>query len=64
MMLRMRKEMGEEEIGSNSEIDQIILIDRDVDVVTPLSTQLTYEGLVDENFGINNSKFFRKKKKT
>eukprot|EP01116_Phalansterium_solitarium_P008766 TRINITY_DN22737_c0_g1_i1.p1 TRINITY_DN22737_c0_g1~~TRINITY_DN22737_c0_g1_i1.p1 ORF type:complete len:656 (-),score=304.25 TRINITY_DN22737_c0_g1_i1:111-2078(-) len=36
------------------EIDQLILIDRDVDLVTPLLTQLTYEGLIDEVFGISN----------
>jgi len=55
MMLRMRKEMGEEEIGGNCEIEQIILIDREVDLITPLCTQLTYEGLIDELFSINNS---------
>ncbi|KAG5900565.1 hypothetical protein JTB14_022872 [Gonioctena quinquepunctata] len=36
-------------------IDQIILIDRSVDLLTPLATQLTYEGLIDEIFGLNNS---------
>ena len=30
----------------------IVLIDRDVDMVTPLCTQLTYEGLIDEILGI------------
>lgn len=37
-----------------STIDQILLIDRSVDLVTPLATQLTYEGLIDEIFSINN----------
>ncbi|CAH0549200.1 unnamed protein product [Brassicogethes aeneus] len=36
-------------------IDQILLIDRSVDLITPLATQLTYEGLIDEIFGIKNS---------
>lgn len=36
------------------EIDQVILIDRSVDFVTPLATQLTYEGLVDEIFSVVN----------
>jgi hypothetical protein len=32
-----------------------LLLDRGVDLLTPLATQLTYEGLIDEIFGINNS---------
>ena len=35
-------------------IDSLIIIDRRVDLITPLLTQLTYEGLVDELFGIKN----------
>ena len=35
-------------------IDSLIIIDRNVDLVTPLLTQLTYEGLIDEFFGIQN----------
>jgi hypothetical protein len=38
-----------------SQIDHLLLIDRGVDLLTPLATQLTYEGLIDEIFGINNS---------
>ena len=41
--------------NQTSTIDQILLIDRTVDLITPLATQLTYEGLIDEIFGINNS---------
>uniref|UniRef100_A0A914VNX1 Vacuolar protein sorting-associated protein 33A n=1 Tax=Plectus sambesii TaxID=2011161 RepID=A0A914VNX1_9BILA len=33
-------------------IDDIIVIDRWIDPLTPLITQLTYEGLIDELFGI------------
>lgn len=36
-------------------IDQILLIDRAVDLISPLATQLTYEGLIDEIFGLNNA---------
>lgn len=36
-------------------IDSLIIIDRAVDLATPLCTQLTYEGLVDEVIGISNS---------
>lgn len=37
------------------EFSELILIDRAVDLVTPLMTQLTYEGLIDELYGINNN---------
>lgn len=40
-----------------SQIDQLFLIDRAVDLLSPLATQLTYEGLIDELFQINNSKY-------
>lgn len=32
----------------------MVILDRQVDLVTPLCTQLTYEGLVDEVIGIKN----------
>ncbi|EST05580.1 Sec1-like protein [Kalmanozyma brasiliensis GHG001] len=35
-------------------IDSLIIIDRAVDYATPLCTQLTYEGLLDEVVGISN----------
>ncbi|KOS18726.1 Vacuolar protein sorting-associated protein 33A [Escovopsis weberi] len=35
--------------------ESVIIIDREVDLVTPLLTQLTYEGLIDEVFGIQNN---------
>ncbi|KAL6179372.1 hypothetical protein ACLB2K_050887 [Fragaria x ananassa] len=36
------------------EINTVILLDREVDMVTPMCTQLTYEGIVDEFLRINN----------
>lgn len=36
--------------NQSSTIDQMLLIDRSVDLATPLATQLTYEGLIDEIF--------------
>ncbi|RDB28384.1 Vacuolar protein sorting-associated protein 33A [Hypsizygus marmoreus] len=36
-------------------IDSLIVLDRRVDMITPLLTQLTYEGLIDELIGIKNS---------
>ena len=39
----------------SANIDALILLDRTVDLVTPLSSQLTYEGLIDETYGIKYS---------
>jgi hypothetical protein len=39
------------------QIDNLLIIDRNTDPLTPLLSQLTYEGLIDEIFGINNSEF-------
>lgn len=49
---------GHEQSTANqmSLIDDIILIDRWVDPLTPLITQLTYEGLIDELIGIRYGK--------
>lgn len=47
MILRMRKETAAEENSLSPitpEIDTLILLDRDVDMVTPMMTMLTYEG--------------------
>lgn len=37
-----------------SRIDHLVLLDREVDVVTPMMTQITFEGLVDEVTGIKH----------
>uniref|UniRef100_A0A8C7Z331 Vacuolar protein sorting-associated protein 33A n=1 Tax=Oryzias sinensis TaxID=183150 RepID=A0A8C7Z331_9TELE len=54
MMLRMKREFA----GIQNQIlpvfDTLLLLDRNVDLLTPLATQLTYEGLIDEIYGINN----------
>jgi len=42
--------------GDKGSIDQLILLDRSIDLLTPLATQLTYEGLIDEFFGIRQNK--------
>eukprot|EP00727_Mastigamoeba_balamuthi_P009151 m51a1_g4859 putative vacuolar protein sorting-associated protein 33a (626) ;mRNA; r:312763-315702 len=54
MMVRMRREMGADEESQTCapEITQLILLDRECDPVTPLLTQLTYEGMIDELLGI------------
>jgi len=38
-----------------SQIGHVFLIDRDVDLVTPQCSQVAYEGLLDDTFGINSS---------
>ncbi|ODO00685.1 ATP-binding protein [Cryptococcus wingfieldii CBS 7118] len=42
------------EIEPSSKIDSLIIADRSVDWVTPMCTQLTYEGMLDEFVGIKN----------
>lgn len=36
-------------------IESLIIIDREIDYATPLLTQLTYEGLIDEVVGVENN---------
>lgn len=64
LLSRMRQELlaGEDanetdRIGltPSTTTESVIVIDREVDFVTPLLTQLTYEGLIDEVFGIQNN---------
>ncbi|KAJ3407009.1 hypothetical protein HDV05_005632, partial [Chytridiales sp. JEL 0842] len=64
LILRMRTELGANlEDGESidnlfpqiSEIDSLIILDRTMDLVTPMCTQLTYEGLIDEVYGIKNT---------
>uniref|UniRef100_A0A146M4U8 Vacuolar protein sorting-associated protein 33A n=1 Tax=Lygus hesperus TaxID=30085 RepID=A0A146M4U8_LYGHE len=43
---------------TTSQIDHLVLIDRSVDLLTPLVTQLTYEGLIDEIYEIKNMNVF------
>ena len=45
---------GEPRAPIRNEIGHIFLIDREADLVTPLCTQTTYEGLLDETFGIKS----------
>src|SRR5690348_8033812 len=54
MLVRMRKEVDHEIPKVPPEIDQLIIIDRECDLITPMCTQLTYEGLIDEVFGISS----------
>ncbi|KAH8737639.1 Sec1-like protein [Ilyonectria robusta] len=64
LLVRMRQELlaGEDATESDkmgltpsTTNESVIIIDREVDFVTPLLTQLTYEGLIDEVFEIQNN---------
>ena len=55
LICRMRRELAGDEPHITPQIDCLLLIDRSVDLLTPFMTQLTYEGLLDEIFGINNN---------
>lgn len=64
LLARMRQELiaGEDtnerdklSLNPSSTIESLIVIDREVDYATPLLTQLTYEGLIDETVGIQNN---------
>ncbi|RTE78134.1 hypothetical protein BHE90_007369 [Fusarium euwallaceae] len=64
LLARMRQELlaGEDATEANmigltpsTTNESVIIIDREVDFVTPLLTQLTYEGLIDEVFEIQNN---------
>nr|CAG4713614.1 unnamed protein product [Naegleria fowleri] len=58
MIMRMKKQVGSQVFSVVPEINTLILIDRGIDLITPMLTQLTYEGLIDEILGgISNSLF-------
>jgi hypothetical protein len=38
-----------------SEFDSVLVLDRSVDYLTPMKTQMTYEGLLDELFNVKSS---------
>ena len=57
MMRRMKSEMGGVEPQITPQIDNLLILDRNVDLLTPLLSQLTYEGLIDEIFNIKNSEY-------
>ncbi|KAI1618505.1 lysine-specific histone demethylase 1 [Exophiala viscosa] len=62
LLLRGRKELDADEAATqytntpSTSIEQLIILDRDVDFATPLLTQLTYEGLIEELIGIKHNR--------
>ncbi|EDV24105.1 uncharacterized protein TRIADDRAFT_57259 [Trichoplax adhaerens] len=57
MIVRMRKETSGPDDQTKSQISRLILVDRTVDLITPVLSQLTYEGLIDEHVGLKCTKF-------
>lgn len=57
MMIRMKREFPGSQNSIFPVFDTLLLLDRNVDLLTPLATQLTYEGLIDEIYGIQNSEW-------
>lgn len=61
LLQRARRELDADESATqynalpSTSIESLVIIDRDVDFATPLLTQLTYEGLIDELIGIKNN---------
>lgn len=64
LLARMRQELIASEDTSDTNklgltpsttIESLIVVDREIDFATPLLTQLTYEGLIDEVVGIKNN---------
>lgn len=42
----------------STQIDALIILDRTCDLITPMLTQLTFEGLIDEMIGIRSCMFY------
>lgn len=55
MIQRIKREENINEVGIAPEIDTLIILDREVDFVSPFMVPLTYEGLLDEMYTIENS---------
>ena len=56
MIQKMWADEGDHSEDEHSQIDRLLIIDRSADLISPLVTQLTYEGLIDEAYGISNCK--------
>ena len=52
--LKELKQVGVVHMEGGSHISELVLFDRTCDFVTPLCSQLTYEGILDDVFGISS----------
>ncbi|KAH9599549.1 Sec1-like protein [Trypanosoma melophagium] len=54
MLSQMQNEVGSEFLNDlTPEIESLFILDRSLDYITPVLTQLTYEGLIDELYGLD-----------
>ena len=55
---RLQHEVGTDFISEQTpEIEAMCIVDRGCDMLTPMMTQLTYEGLIEELYGIDTAHF-------
>ena len=57
VMEQLNEEINETEFNDNVLIDNMLIIDRDVDYISALLSQLNYEGLLDETLGKQFSEY-------
>ena len=53
LMVRMKREACGREPEAGGQVASLVLLDRGVDLISALPTQLTYEGLIDEMLGLS-----------
>ena len=53
MSLKIIDKMGDCKLGSHYEIGSLLIFDRNIDMLSPLLSPLTYTSLLDEEFDIN-----------
>lgn len=66
-LLDQRRQSGTDSASSsmaNTSVDGLVVIDRSTDWITPLMTQLTYTGLLDEHLGVHHAHVRNTKEKT
>lgn len=55
MIVKMRREINAMEPSIVPHVDQLILVDRSIDLLSPFIFQQSYEGILDEIYGINQT---------
>lgn len=55
IMMKLKQEISGIEPTVISQVDQLILIDRSIDLLTPMTFQVSYEAILDEIYGINQT---------
>ena len=59
ILKRLTAEVGTDFVAENTpELEALYIVDRGSDLLTPMVTQLTYEGLIEEIYGIETGHFY------